>query len=81
MFTQAVGMTASDWSVSDVVKTRQNLLVFTKLAVSVLIMGLKAKCLLKNCAVYSGIYIEFQLLHYLFYFFWGGGGHKILTGK
>ena len=24
MFTQAVGMTASDWSVSDVVKTRQN---------------------------------------------------------
>ena len=24
MFTQAVGMTASDWSVSDVVKMRQN---------------------------------------------------------
>ena len=27
-------------------------------------MGLKAKCLLKNCAVYSGIYIEFQPLHF-----------------
>ena len=26
MFTQAVGMTASDWSVSDVVKTRQKII-------------------------------------------------------
>ena len=27
-------------------------------------LRLKAKCLLKNCAVYSRIYIEFQLLHF-----------------
>ena len=56
-------------------KTKLLLLAFTKLAVSVLIMGLKAKCLLKNCAVYSGIYIEFQLLHLFFL----GGGTKYLS--
>ena len=41
------------------------LLSFTKIAVSVLFLRLKANCLLKNCAVYSRIYIEFQLLHFL----------------
>ena len=66
MFTQAVGMTASDWSVSDIVKTRQTIiLIFHKnCCFSVSILRLKAKCLLKNCAVYSQIYIEFQLLHF-----------------
>ena len=41
------------------------LLSFTKIAVSILFLRLKANCLLKNCAVYSRIYIEFQLLHFL----------------
>ena len=36
-----------------------------KLQLAYLILWLKAKCLLKNCAVYSQIYIEFQLLHFL----------------
>ena len=31
MFTQAVGMTASDWSVSDVVKTRQKIILILRL--------------------------------------------------
>ena len=51
MFTKAVRMTACDWSVSDVVKTRQNndiktlLLIFsfTGIAVSGLILQWKAK--------------------------------------
>ena len=59
MFAQAVGMTASDLLVSDVVKVRQNNLNFASL-----IFHKKAKCLLKNCAIYSRIYIEFQLLHF-----------------
>ena len=42
------------------------LLSFTKTAVSVLILlWLKAKCLLKNYSVYRPTYIEFQLLHFL----------------
>ena len=49
-------------------KTKQSsillLLSFTKIAVSVLILRLKAKCLLKNCAVYSWIFIEYQLLQF-----------------
>ena len=55
MFTQAMGLTASDWSVSDVVKTRQGnyllksyFFLSQKLLFSVLILRLKAKCLLKN---------------------------------
>ena len=51
MFTKAVRMTACDWSVSDVVKTSQNndlkisllVLSFTGIAVSGLILWLKAK--------------------------------------
>lgn len=72
MFTQAVGMTASDWSASTLCcQMRQNkhlnlALSFTKIAVSVLILRLKPNCLLKNCAVYGRIYVEFQLLQ----FFW-----------
>ena len=37
---------------------------FSYLSQKLLILWLKAKCLLKNCAVYSRIYIEFQLLHF-----------------
>lgn len=39
-------------------------LSFTKIAVSVLILRLKPNCLLKNCAVYGRIYVEFQLLQF-----------------
>ena len=67
MFTQAMGMTASDWSVSDVVKTRQGnyllksyFFLSQKLLFSVLILWLKAKCLLKNFSTLA--------------FFGGGGG-------
>lgn len=45
MFTQAVGMTASDWPVSHVVKKESNLayiLSFTEIFVSGLILWLKA---------------------------------------
>ena len=49
MFTQAVGMTASDWPVSRIVKRSQtihpnlaSLLSFTEIAVSGLILRLKA---------------------------------------
>jgi len=51
MCTKAMGMTTCDWSVSDVVKTSQNndlkilllVLSFTGIAVSGLILRLKAK--------------------------------------
>ena len=43
MFTQAVGMTASDWSVSNAVKTRQNDLIFTADYKIKIILRLKAK--------------------------------------
>ena len=47
MFTQAVGMTASDRSVSDVVKIRQDLVFLILYKNYGLILRLKAKCLLK----------------------------------
>ena len=66
MFTQAMGMTASDWSVSDVVKTRQGnyllksyFFLSQKLLFSVLILRLKAQCLSKNFSTLA--------------FFWGEG--------